>query len=156
MTLDDAAFMLELLNDPAYIQYIGDRKVRTLEGAQIYMKKGPLASYGENGFGLRVVELKKSGEPIGVCGLIKRETLDDVDIGYAFLPKFWAQGYATEAALAVTTFARDVVCLKRIVGITDPDNTGSIHVLEKLGMKFEKMVRLSADDIELKLFSVDF
>jgi RimJ/RimL family protein N-acetyltransferase len=87
--------------------------------------------------------------------LIKRETLQDVDIGYAFLPKFWSKGYATESAMAVKTFARDVLRLNRIVGITDPENMGSIHVLEKLGMKFEKMVKLSPDDIELKLFSME-
>lgn len=152
---DDAEFILELLNDPSYIHNIGDRKVRTVEGAKVYIKKGPIASYGSNGFGLRLVELKETHEPIGICGLIKREMLEDVDIGYAFLPKFWSKGYATESAEAVKAFARDVIGLKRLIGITDPDNTGSIHVLEKLGMTFEKMVRLSADDIELKLFSMD-
>lgn len=152
---DDAEFILELLNDPSYIHNIGDRKVHTVEGAKTYIKKGPMASYDDHGFGLRLVELKETHEPIGICGLIKRDTLDNVDIGYAFLPRFWSKGYATESALAIKAFARDVIGLKRIVGITDPENTGSIHVLEKLSMKFEKMIRLSADDIELKLFSVD-
>jgi len=152
---DDAAFMLELLNEPSYIRNIGDRRIRTLEGAKIYITKVPIASYATHGFGLNLVTLKETGESIGICGLIKRETLDDVDIGYAFLPKFWMKGYAVESALAVKQFARDVVGLKRIVGITNPDNVGSIRVLEKIGMKFEKMVKLSEDDIELKLFSVD-
>jgi RimJ/RimL family protein N-acetyltransferase len=151
----DAEFILALLNDPSYIHNIGDRKVRTVEGARTYIRKGPMASYTNNGFGLRLVELKETHEPIGICGLIKRETLDDVDIGYAFLPRFWSKGYATESAMAVKVFARDILGLKRMVGITDPENMGSIHVLEKLGMKFEKMVKLSADDIELKLFSMD-
>ena len=155
LTTGDAAFILELLNDPSYIHNIGDRKVRTLDGAKSYIKKGPIASYHSNGFGLRLVELKETHEPIGICGLIKRDTLDDVDIGYALLPKFWSNGYATESAMAVKAFARDIIGLKRIVGITDPENTGSIRVLEKLGMKFEKTVRLSPDDIELKLFSMD-
>jgi RimJ/RimL family protein N-acetyltransferase len=155
LSLEDAAFILELLNDPSYIHNIGDRKVRTIEGAKTYIKKGPLASYDDHGFGLLLVELKETHEPIGMCGLIKRETLEDVDIGYAFLPKFWSKGYATESAMAVKAFARDVLQLNRIVGITDPKNIGSIHVLEKLGMKFEKMVKLSPDDIELKLFSME-
>ena len=155
LSSDDAAFMLELLNDPSYIQNIGDRRIRTVEGAKVYITKGPIASYATNGFGLDLVSLKETGESIGICGLIKRETLEDVDIGYAFLPKFWLKGYAVESALAVKQFARDVVGLKRIVGITNPDNVGSIRVLERIGMKFEKMVKLSEDDIELKLFSVD-
>jgi RimJ/RimL family protein N-acetyltransferase len=90
-----------------------------------------------------------------MCGLIKRDSLEDVDIGYAFLPKFWSKGYAVESALAVKEYGRDIIGLKRILGITDPANASSIHVLEKIGLKFEKMVRLSADDIELKLFAAD-
>lgn len=152
---DDAEFMLELLNDPSFIQNIGDRKIRALDGAKVYIRNGPVASYAKNGFGLYLVQLKETGESVGICGLIRRDHLDDVDIGYAFLPRYWSQGYAIESARAVKQYARDVIGLKRIVAITDPNNTGSIRVLEKLGMRFEKMVRLAADDIELKLFSVD-
>lgn len=152
---DHAGFILELLNEPSFIQNIGDRKIRTLDGAMGYINNGPVASYAKHGFGLWLVELKETGEPIGMCGLIKRDNLDDVDIGYAYLPKFWSKGYAVESALAVKDYARNVVGLKRIVAITNPDNWGSIRVLEKLGMQFEKMVRLAQDDIELKLFSVD-
>jgi ribosomal-protein-alanine N-acetyltransferase len=151
----DAAFILGLLNEPSFIQYIGDRKVRSIDGAKSYINNGPVASYAKNGFGLYLVELKETGEAIGMCGLIKRDTLEDVDIGYAFLPKFWFKGYAVEAALAVKQYARDIAGLRRIVAITDPQNTGSIRVLEKIGMKFEKMVKLSEDDIELKLFALD-
>ena len=152
---DDAEFILELLNEPSFIQNIGDRKIRSLDGARGYINKGPVASYSRHGFGLYLVELKETGESIGMCGLIKRETLEDVDLGYAYLPKFWSKGYAVESALAMKQFARDVVGLKRIVAITDPRNAGSIRVLEKIGMTFEKMVKLSEDDIELKLFAVD-
>jgi len=152
---DDAAFILELLNEPSFIHNIGDRKIRSLYGAKVYIKNGPVASYNRHGFGLYLVELKETGESIGMCGLIRRETLEDVDIGYAFLPKFWSKGYAVESALAVKQYARDVVGLKRIVAITDPHNVGSIRVLEKIGMTFEKMVKLSEDDIDLKLFCVD-
>lgn len=154
-TAADAAFILEQVNEPSFIQNIGDRGVRTLDDARAYISNGPVASYTKNGFGLYLVALKKTGESIGMCGLIKRDTLDDVDIGYAFLPKFWGKGYAVEAALCVKAYAKDVIGLKRIVAITNPDNEGSIRVLEKIGLRFERMVRLSADDIELKLLGVD-
>jgi RimJ/RimL family protein N-acetyltransferase len=152
---EDAAFILGLVNEPSFIQNIGDRGVRTLEDARAYILRIAISSYEKNGFGLYLVELKDSGQAIGMCGLIKRDGLADVDIGYAFLPRFWLKGYAVEAAAAVKDFARDALGLKRLVAITDPANQGSIRVLEKIGLKYEKMVRLSADDIELKLFSAD-
>lgn len=152
---DDAEFILEIVNEPSFIQNIGDRGVRSLEDARAYILNGPVASYAKNGFGLYLVALKKTYESIGMCGLIKRDTLEDVDIGYAFLPKFWGKGYAVEAALSVKAYAKDAIGLKRLVAITDPANEGSIRVLEKIGFRFERMVRLSADDIELKLFGID-
>jgi RimJ/RimL family protein N-acetyltransferase len=155
MTEKDAEFILELLNDPSFIRYIGDRKVRDLEGAKAYITNGPVASYAQNGFGLYLVELKGSGESMGMCGLIRRNTLKDVDIGYAFLPKFWSRGYAFEAAGEMKRYAREELQLNRLVAVVDPENPASIRLLEKLGMKFEKMVRLSPDDIELKLFAVE-
>jgi RimJ/RimL family protein N-acetyltransferase len=151
----DADFILNLLNEPSFIQNIGDRGVRTLADAEGYLERGPLASYAKHGFGLLAVSSNETGELMGMCGLIKRDTLDDVDIGYAFLPKFWSKGYAVEAALGVKEFARNIVKLNRIVAIVDPTNASSIRLLEKIGMTFEKMVRLSADDIELKLFACD-
>ena len=154
LTTDDAEFMFELLNDPAFIQNIGDRHIQTLDDARSYIVKGP-ASYDKNGFGLYLVVLKETGESIGICGLIRREGLEDVDIGYAFLPRFWSRGYAVEAAQATRTYAKDVVGLKRIVAIVDPANDPSIRVLEKIGLRYEKMVRLSADDIDLKLFGAE-
>ncbi len=143
------------MNDPSFIRYIGDRKIRTIEGAKGYITNGPVASYAQNGFGLYLVELKESGESMGMCGLIRRNTLKDVDIGYAFLPKFWSRGYALEAAREMKRYAQEELGLKRLVAVVDPENPASIHLLEKLGMKFEKMVRLTPDDIELKLFVVD-
>jgi len=156
MTAQDADFILELLNDPSFIRYIGDRQVRTIEGAKAYITDGPVASYAKNGFGLYLVELKESSESMGMCGLIRRNTLQDVDIGYAFLPKFWSKGYAFEAAREMMRYAQDELGLKRLVAVVDPENHPSIHLLEKLGMKFERMVRLSPDDIELKLLAVEF
>lgn len=150
-TADDAAFILELVNEPSFIQNIGDRGVRSIADAVKYIETGPVASYARNGFGLYSVQLKESSESIGMCGLIKRAALEDVDIGYAFLPKFWSKGYAVEATLAVKEEARGLG-LKRLVAIVDPANVGSIRVLEKIGLTFEKMIQLSDDDIELKLF----
>jgi len=155
MTNDDVSFVLELVNEPSFIQNIGDRKVRTIEDARAYILNGPVKSYEKHGFGLYVVVLKETNESIGMCGLIKRDGLEDVDIGYALLPKFWSKGYAVEAARAVKEYAKDVIGLKRLVAIVDPANEGSIRVLEKIGLLYEKMVRLSADDIELKLFGAE-
>jgi len=154
-TFEDADFILRLLNEPSFIQNIGDRGVRTLEDARSYILRVPIASYEKNGFGLYLVILKESGQSIGMCGLIKRDQLEDVDIGYAFLPEYWSKGYAVEAALAVKEYAREVVGLKRLIAITDPENQASIRVLEKIGLRFEKMVRLSEDDIELKLLGAN-
>ena len=155
LTVDDANFILELLNDPSFIQNIGDRNVRTVEDAKAYVLNGPVASYAKNGFGLSLVILKVTGESIGMCGLIKRDVLEDVDIGYAYLPRYWSKGYAIEAALAMKSYAKETVRLNRLVAIVDPANAGSTRVLEKLGMKFEKMIRLSQNDIELKFFACD-
>lgn len=155
LTQDDAEFIFELLNEPSWIQNIGDRNIRTLDDARAYIVKGPAASYEKNGFGLYVIVLKETNESIGMCGLIRREGLEDIDIGYALLPKFWSKGYAVEAAGAIKAYAKDVIGLKRIVAIVDPANEGSIRVLEKLGLRYEKMVRLSEDDIELKLFGAE-
>lgn len=155
LSIDDAKFIIDLLNDPSFIQNIGDRKVRTVVDAQAYVLNGPVASYAKNGFGLSLVTLKATGESIGMCGLIKRDVLEDVDIGYAYLPRYWSNGYAIEAALAMKSYAKETVRLKRLAAIVDPANTGSIRVLEKLGMKFEKMIRLSQDDMELKFFACE-
>ena len=156
VSIEDAEFILTLLNEPSFIQNIGDRGIRTLDDARAYIVDRLVASYENFGFGMYLVILKETGAPTGLCGLVKRDGLDDVDIGYAFLPRYWSKGYATESALGVKKYAKNMMGLKRIVGITDPVNDGSIRVLEKLGLKFEKMIRLSEDDIELKLYAIDF
>src|ERR1051325_1919723 len=151
----DAEFILELLNEPSFIRNIGDRGVRTIEAANSYILNGPVSSYAKNGFGLYLVKLKETDESIGMCGLIKRDTLQDIEIGYAYLPRFWSKGYAVEAAQAVKEYAKSVIGLHRMVAIVDLGNAGSIRVLEKIGLQFERMVRLSEDDIELKLFGAN-
>ena len=150
----DAPFILELLNEPAFIQYIGDRGVRNLDDARNYIQNGPLTMYERYGFGLCAVELKDSGVPIGMCGLIKRDALDDVDLGYALLELHRGKGYASEAAAAVIEYGQKVVGLKRIVAITDQGNQNSIHVLEKLGFRFEKLIRLPGEDEDINLFAL--
>lgn len=155
LTVDDAAFILRLVNDPSWLQFIGDRGVRNLDDARNYILKGPLASYEKHGFGLWLVERKAGDTPLGMCGLLRRETLPDVDIGFALLPEFCGQGYIAEAGRATLDYGRKTVGLKRIVAITSPDNVGSIKTLEKLGLRFEKMVRPNPADIELKLFATE-
>ncbi|MCB1677031.1 MAG: GNAT family N-acetyltransferase [Halioglobus sp.] len=153
LTPGDAPFILDLLNQPSFRQFIGDRGVRTLEDARNYIQKGPISSYERFGFGLFLVKLTEGDIPAGICGLLKRDTLPDVDIGFAFLPQFWSQGYAYESAAAVLAHGKNTLGLKRIVAITQPDNAASIKLLEKLGLRFERMVRLEGDDVELKLFA---
>ena len=152
---DDAAFIVELLNEPSFIQYIGDKGVRTLDDARQYILNGPVKSYEENGFGLNKVELKSSGAPIGISGLVKRNTLPDADIGFAFLPEYWNQGYAIESARAVMDHARNVLGIDRVVAITSPDNEASGRLLEKIGLRFKRMISLSEGAAEVKLFAPD-
>lgn len=147
-TIDDAAFVLELVNDPAWIQHIGDRGVRSLADAREYLSKGPLASYARNGFGFNLVQLKSTGEPIGGCGLIKREMLNDVDLGFAFLSRFRGLGYAEEAARAMLENAQQVLGFDRIVAVVAPANTRSIALLQKLGFTYESSIHLTPDDPE--------
>ena len=122
LNVDDAQFILTLLNEPSFLRYIGDKKVRNLDDARRYILSGPVASYERHGFGLFRVELKDSHIPIGMCGLLKREELPDPDIGFAFLPDFWNRGYALEAAAAVLNYARQRLKLDRILAIVNPDN----------------------------------
>jgi len=152
LTQDEAGFILELLNEPAFVRFIGDRGVRTLEDARNYLEKGPQASYQRFGFGLWLVRLKSTQEALGICGLMKRDSLQDTDIGYAFLERHWGNGYAGEAALAVRDYARFNLNLKRLVAVVDPDNTRSIKVLEEIGLTYERLIRLSSEGMELKLF----
>lgn len=154
LTEDDAAFMLQLLNEPSYLRFIGDRGVRSTADARTYLLKGPIDSYRRWGFGLYLVELKGTKTPIGICGLIKRETLDDVDIGFAFLPEFWSKGYAFESATAVMAYGRDVIGLKRMIAIVSPGNDRSIDVLTRLGLRYECMITWPEDGSELKLYGV--
>lgn len=153
ITFDDAQFILTLLNEPSFLRYIGDKKVRNLEDAQQYILNGPTASYERHGFGLNLVELKELHTPIGMCGLLKREELPAPDIGFAFMPAFWSKGYAFEAASAVLDGARERLKLTRILAITSLDNDASIKLLQRLGFRFEKIMSLSGNREQVKLFT---
>lgn len=155
LTAGDAGFMLELLNDPGWIRYIGDRGVRTLDDARAHIASGPVAMYARHGFGLYLTELKEGAVPIGICGLIKRDGLDDVDIGFAFLPAFQGKGYALEAAEGTMEYGMKTLGLRRLVAITTPDNDACIRLLGKLGMHPEGKVRLPGDAVELCLFALE-
>jgi RimJ/RimL family protein N-acetyltransferase len=149
----DSAFILELVTEPSWIRYIGDKGVKTLQDAERYLENGPIEMYRVLGFGLYAVELKENGAPIGICGLIKREALVDVDLGFAFLPRFWANGFALESASAVMQYGKSAFGLSRIVAIVSHDNDRSVKLLEKLGFCLEGTVRLQPACDELKLYA---
>jgi [ribosomal protein S5]-alanine N-acetyltransferase len=150
--LEDAEFILEMLNEAAFLRFIGDKGVRTLADARDYLLKGPMMSYRQFGFGLYLASRREDGAPVGMCGLVKREGLADVDVGFALRSHYCSRGYAVEAAAAVLDYGKRTLNLGRIVAIANPDNHASIAVLEKIGLRFERMIRLSGDAAELKLF----
>ena len=151
----DAAFILDLLNSPSFIKYIGDRNVRVVDEARDYIKTRFIKSYRDFGYGLYAVEVKEKKISVGICGFVKRDSLPDADIGFAFLPQFERKGYGVESASAVMEYGRNSLSLKRILAITTPHNESSIRLLEKLNFKFEGLVKLSRDADEVKLFSFE-
>jgi|SRR6266850_947482 len=155
-TPEDAGFVLRLLNEPSFIQNVGDKGVRTLEQAVRYLADGPIQSYARNGHGLSLVSLKDSLEPIGMCGLLKRDGFQDVDLGYAFLPEFCSRGYASEAGAGILRSCRELPRLTRIVAFVSPGNAASIRVLHKLGFSFAAMTRLDPAAPEVSLYSLPF
>jgi RimJ/RimL family protein N-acetyltransferase len=155
LSVDDAAFMRRLVNEPSWLEFIGDRGVRTEADAREYLRAGAIASYERHGFGLWAVEIRGRDTPIGICGLVKRDFLEDVDLGFAFLPEFWGKGYAREAAAAAVDFARRELGMRRLVAITATANRRSIDLLGKLGFAFEKTVSHPGDRGEVLLFSLE-
>jgi len=149
----DAPFILELLNEPDFIRNIGDRQVRTLADARNYIQHGPLVSYSQHGFGLFLVELRENDAPIGICGLLKRDYLQDVDVGFALRESYRGKGYAFEAARAAMRHGKDDLGISRIVAITSPDNQASMKVLRKLGLEFERTLRLADQSRDTHLFT---
>lgn len=150
---NDKEFIFTLLNSPGWLKFIGDRNIKTLEDARLYIVNSPMFSYHKFGFGPYLVELKGSAIPIGMCSLIKRDTLDDVDIGFAFLSEYSGKAYAFEASKALLDYAKKDLNLKKLVAITNQDNIASINLLKKLGFKSEGAIKIQGEEEELFFFS---
>ena len=155
LTLDDAGLMLAVWNDPAFVRFVGDRGIRTVEQAQQTMRERVLSQYENRGFGpYRVALANAEDTPVGICGLFCREHLDDVDIGFALLPEFRGKGYAFEAAQSVTAHAGGVLGLDRLTAIVSPDNVASVRLIGKVGMEFERMHRMPDEDHDVAIYSM--
>jgi len=152
LTFADDAFVFELLNEPAYLRYIGDKNVRSPEDARNYLAIGPLASYAKHGFGLWRVALKADDTPVGMCGLLKRDGMEHTDVGYALLTRHHGQGYACEAATATLAHARNVLQLGTLQAVTAVENPASIGLLEKLGFRFDRMITMPGSAEPSRLF----
>lgn len=150
----DAPYVLRQLNEPSFIDNIADRGVRNLEQARAYLLNGPMASYEKNGFGFWAVVEKRTGSSIGMCGLVKRPHLEHADLGYAFLPEYFGQGFAFEACAASIAAARHDFALPHLLAIVNPDNTPSRRLLEKLGFGHQRMLALHGDEPELCVYSL--
>jgi len=151
----DAPFVRALVNDPDWLRYIGDKGVRTDDDARGYLERGPIAMYARHGYGLYLVARRPDLAPVGICGLIKRESLPDVDIGFAFLPAHRGAGYALEAAAAAIDEGRTRYGLARVIAIVSPDNARSIRLLEKLGMTSEGLLPGAPVEDPLMLYALD-
>ena len=153
LSTEDAEFIFRITNEPSWIRFIGDKNIRTLGDAREYIENGPMTMYREHGFGLYLVESKDSQQALGLCGLIRRDTLDDVDIGFAFLPEFWRRGYAYEAANATLRHASTALGIERVVAITSPDNEPSGKLLEKLGLRLDRLMETDRDGKPVSLYA---
>ena len=152
---DDAAFYYELVNDPTWLEHIGDKGIRSVEGARAAILDGPCVMQEKLGHSLYVMERKSDGVALGLCGLIKRDTLPEVDIGYAIRPAWFGQGYTYEAAAAVVAYARDRLRMKRLLGITSPGNTNSIRLLQKLGLGFVETTYLPPGERPTNIYRIE-
>ena len=153
ITIEDSRFFLELVNTPHWLKYIGDRKIKTVKDAKGYLRNVTLKSFTDFGFGFYKLQIKDTNKTIGICGLVKRKQLDDVEIGFALLPEYEGKGFGHEASLSVLELAKETFGLEKITAITLPTNISSIKLLEKLGLTFEKKVKPFEDDEELLLFA---
>ncbi|SFC57448.1 GNAT family N-acetyltransferase [Pseudoalteromonas denitrificans] len=156
MTIDDGEFILHHFNEPLFIKNIADKKIKSLEAAKQFIIDGPQRSYQENGFGMFIVLLKDSNTPVGTCGLLKRDNIDDIDLGYALVSKYHKKGYLQEAAIAVLNYAKNELQLNRIVGYTATDNNNSMNALNKLGFSNEGVFDLAGYDTPSNRFVLNF
>ncbi|MGD8840071.1 MAG: GNAT family N-acetyltransferase [Gammaproteobacteria bacterium] len=155
LEIGDAAFIFRLLTDADWLRFIGDRGVADLDGARRYLETGPLEMYRERGFGLNRVAFKADDTPIGICGILQRDNLADVDLGFAFLPEFRGRGYALEAASAVLDHARETLGIERVVAIVAAQNAASIGLLEKLGFAYENEFSRDSGAPPVGLYGID-
>lgn len=154
-TLDDADFVLALLSEPSFREFIGDKGVKTMDDARRYIERGPLDSYVEHGYGAYVVETRKGAEPVGMCGLFKRDNLPLPDLGFAFLARHCGRGYAREASRCVLAYARHGLGIGRVAAIVDPGNRRSLALLDRLGFAYEAPYRMDGEDKDLACYAVD-
>ena len=154
LTIDDAPLMLAIWNDPGFVQYVGDRGIRSLAEAEEAMRDGVLRLYEEFGYGPYAMDRKEGGPAIGICGLFRRDGFDDPDVGFAVLPAFRGKGYVYEAARSVVDYARDGLGVSRLKAIVSPDNAASVAIIRKLGLEFEKMHRMPGDEDDVALYGI--
>ena len=155
-TPGDAPFYLGLINEPSWIANIGDRNIQTVEAARAALEAGPIAQFREHGYSFYIIERRSDGVAIGMCGMIRRDSLPGPDIGYAMLPAYWGQGYAYEAAAAVVRHARHTLRIPTLYGITSPQNQASINLLNKLGLRFERFTRMPPSGKDTNVYRKDF
>ena len=153
---DDAAFFFALVTDPAWIRYIGNKNLKNVEAARRSLIDGPIAMYERTGHGLLRVDRREDGAPLGICGLIKRDTLPDVDIGFAFLPQHRGHGYAAESAREAMRHAREDLRLRRLVAIASPENADSLRLLERLGLRRERTFSMPGETRMTALYAVEW
>jgi [ribosomal protein S5]-alanine N-acetyltransferase len=151
--ISDSKFFFDLLNTEKWLKYIGDRGIKTLDDAEKYINDKLIKSYRTNGFGLYVYELKKSNIPIGICGFIKRDYLDSVDIGFALLPEYERKGYTFEISHSIMKHGRETLGLNKVVAITTKDNLASQELLKKLGFNFKSYINEPETNEKLSLYS---
>jgi RimJ/RimL family protein N-acetyltransferase len=155
LSFDYCEFIVELVNEPSFKRYIGDKNVNSQDEARRYLREGPIGNYEQFGYGLFLVNLRDTETPAGICGLVRREEFEDPDIGFAFLKRYRENGYASESAKAVLEYGFETLELRRIIALADPDNEPSLRLLEKLGFAYEREVRMSEDDHDINLFSIE-
>ena len=156
LSADDAGLLLSIWNDPAFVRHVGDRGIRTRDEAAQAFSDGPLKLYNEYGYGPYRVSLLENDQAIGICGLFRRDNLDDPDVGFALLPEYCGKGYASEAAMAVVEHAKHSLRLPRLTAIVSPGNAASIGLIEKLGLRFERMIRMPGDSEDISLYGIEW
>ena len=155
LSYEHCAFIFELVNEPSFKRFVGDKDVNSPEDARHYLREGPIGNYERFGYGLFLVTVKEARIPAGICGLVKRDEFDDPDLGFALLKRYRRNGYASESGEAVLAYGFEELTLRRIIAMADPDNEPSVRLLDKLGFLYERKVRMPDDDHDINLFSIE-